>query len=271
MTAPGRLSAPALERLLDLLSERDREILGSLKKVRVLTGGQLERLHFADLSPASLSRTRRRVLARLVALGLVATLERRVGGVRAGSAGLVYALNASGQRAVSLLAPETADGVRARRPWTPGELFLRHGLDVSEMFVLLRERERAGELELAGFSTEPDCWHSNGMGGVIKPDGYVVLRAIGREVEDCWWVEVDRATVSLTTLRSKLLAYVDFAITGQLGPDGVTPRVLVTVPHERRLEQVREVVAALPEPAGQLIWVEGFEGAVGRLIQILLE
>jgi hypothetical protein len=261
-----RLRQAGIERLADQLSDRDRAIIRDLARVRVLTGSQLSRLHFTDLSPSSRDRTRRRVLARLVDLGIVTTLARRTGGARAGSAGLVFALDSAGQRLLPLLGDGDQPS-RTRRPWTPGALFLAHTLDVSELYVGLREAERTAALELGRFAVEAAAWHPTGFGGVIKADAYMVLRA--GEVEDTWWAEVDRATESLPTLRGKLLAYVDFANTGQLGPDGVVPRVLVTAPHEKRLTAIQELITSLPEPAAALIQATLFSQAITHLLEVL--
>jgi hypothetical protein len=268
MTA-RRLRQAVVEQLVDRLGDRDRAIVLGLARLRVLTGQHLTRLHFADLSTATRDRTRRRVLGRLASLGIVTTLERRIGGVRAGSAGLVYALDVAGQRILPLLGAETAvdSTSRARHPWTPGVLFLGHSLAVSELYVQLKEEERAGTFNLAQFRTEAASWHPNGFGGLIKPDASVLLQ--DAEEEASVWIEVDRATESLPTLRRKLLAYVDFANAGQLGPDDVTPMVLVAVPHERRLLAVSGLIRDLPEPAAKLIQVALFDEATHLLVDTL--
>jgi hypothetical protein len=213
------------------------------------------------------------VLARLADLDLVTQLERTVGGVRAGSSGHVYALGVIGQRALVLLNGDADSGAgsasRARRPWTPGQLFLQHTLAIAELYVQLVERHRAGQLVLSRFAAEPAAWWPDGSGGLLKPDASVCV-ALG-EVEDSWFVEVDRATESPETLRRKLLRYVDFARTGQLGPDGVTPRVLVTVPHERRLQEVHAILGRLPAPADQLFAATRFNSAAGHLVEVLRE
>ncbi len=49
----------------------------------------------------SAARIARRVLARLTELGVLARLERRIGGLRAGSSGYVYYLGPAGQRLVA--------------------------------------------------------------------------------------------------------------------------------------------------------------------------
>lgn len=237
--------------LIDQISPRDIAILQDLARVRVLTGRQLERLHFHDLAAPNRDRARRRVLNRLISLSVITTLERSIGGVRAGSAGLVYTLDAAGQRLLRLLDRQGNESVR--RPWTPGTLFLSHTLDVAELYVCLREAERAGQLELSGFSAEPACWQRTASLGTIKPDGYALLAA--GEIEDAWWLEVDRGTESPGTLRRKLNLYLLAAQAGVTGPDGILPRVMVTVPNERRLTIVRSITDSLGASALRLISV----------------
>lgn len=257
--------------VVDALSDRDKVILLDLARVRVLSGGQLTRLHFSELTAGNRERARRRVLERLVERRFVATLERRtIGGVRAGSSSLIYTLGTAGQRTLPLLGADmyaSSPAGRVRTPWTPGSLFLAHSLDITELYVRLREHERASDLGLAHYVVEHAASHSDGRGGVIKPDAYARLHH--GEIEDCWWVEVDRATESIPTLRRKLLSYIQFARSGQAGPDGITPRVLVTVPHDHRLNAVRDLVAALPGPAAELITATLHDQAVSLMINIL--
>ncbi len=175
MTA-ARHSLAKIEWLVDQLGGRDRAILLDLGRVRVLTGAQLTRLHFHDLAATSRDRTRRGVLARLASHELVAPLERVIGGVRAGSSGLVCALGVAGQRALPLLEAEAdATGVpaRARRPWTPGQSFLKHTLAISEVYVQLVETQRARQLTLVRFEAEAGAWWPDGAGGLLKPDASV--------------------------------------------------------------------------------------------------
>ena len=252
------------------LSPRDQAILFDLARVRVLSGAQLTRLHFAALTLESRERTRRRVLARLVELHVAVALDRTIGGARAGSAGHVYSLGIAAQRVLPLLdGGAYADGLmgRTRAPATPGSLFLTHALAVAELYVRLREHERAGKLTLAHFAAESGAWWPDGRGGAIKPDAYGCVRR--GDVEDCWWIEVDRATESLPTLKRKLTAYADFARTRQTGPDDVVPRVIVTVPHDRRLADVRDLVGGLSAPGPEMILPVPHERAVPTVIDIL--
>lgn len=249
-----RLTARVLAAMREELSERDWRVLQALGRVRVLSGAQAERLLFADVAAVSRGRTRRRVLGRLVALGLVATLERRIGGVRAGSAGLVYVLSGAGQR---LLDPSGAIGAgpRPRTPTTPGPLFLAHALAISETYVRLVETARDTRgVTLPLFAVESDArWDTRETGEVLRPDALVVL-ARGA-VEDVWWLEVDRGTESLPRLKRLLDRYVRFAQAGRPGPRGVIPRVLFSVTSDAREDALRRLVERGPDLGRQLFVV----------------
>jgi len=77
------------------------------------------------------------------------------------------------------------------------------------------------------------------------------------------------ATEAVPTLRGKFLAYTDFANRGQLGPSGVVPRVLVTMPSEYRQQVMSRVVGGLPSPADQLVFVILHEAAVDTVTTAL--
>ncbi|WP_196804046.1 replication-relaxation family protein [Marmoricola sp. URHB0036] len=245
----------------DDLSPRDRAILRDLARVRLLTGAQLERLHFSGLTTGNArGSARRRSLGRLGRAGLVTTLPRRVGGVHAGSAGLIYTLDARAHRERPLWDPESigTDMARVRRPWAIGWMFIEHTLDVAEFYVRAREAEWAATLHLIGYDAEPASWFSAGN-LTIKPDAYLAIEAAGWERH--WWLEVDRATESLPTIRRKLSRYLALFQQGSPGPAGVLPQVLVTAPVDRRVEQLRDIVTALAAPEG-FITVSTFARAV---------
>jgi hypothetical protein len=263
-----RVTGAAVQRIAAGLSERDRAILADVARVRVLTGRQVERLHFVDLQGSHRDRTRRRVLERLASLQLLAPLERRIGGVRAGSAGLVFALGPAGQRLQALEAD--SDPGRTRRPGTPTVRFMIHNLAVAELYVGLVEASRTGALTLVDYRAEPASWWRNGDGEWIRPDAFTVVSS--GDVEDSWAIEVDQATESLPTLRRKLAAYLDLVTQEERGPDGgPLPRVLVTVPDERRLSTVRELVRSLPDPAEHLFATTTHSQAIKLVAQALKE
>ncbi|SPX87804.1 replication-relaxation family protein [Mycobacteroides abscessus] len=247
--------------LLALLPSRDQQVLSDLLRVRLLTGAQIERLHFdtGDGTVASRGSRRRRTMNRLTELGLVTTLDRRIGGERAGSAGLVYALDAKGKR---LAHDGNAATDRVRRPWPVGLSFVKHTLAVSELYVQLSETARAGRIALVDFLAEPASWHSTAY-GLLKPDAFAVWQQSGWE--EHLWFEVDRGTESVPTVRRQLERYLDAVAAGDSGARGVLPRVMVTVPTRRRQALIQREIHSLPSPAADYFSVELFDMAIAKL------
>jgi hypothetical protein len=142
-----------------------------------------------------------------------------------------------------------------------------HIVAVSELYVQLVEAQRVGRLILRQFITEPAAWWPNGHGGWLKPDAF--LATSNGQVDQLWWVEVDRATESLPTIARKLRAYLDFVNRGGIGPRGGIPRVLVSVPSEARRSAVARLVAGLPSPADELFVVVVQDEVVVRMVAAL--
>jgi hypothetical protein len=236
-----RLSWPGPE-----LSERDWAVLDDLARVRLLTGRHVERLHLRDGSPLTQARRTRSLLQRLNDMGLVVRLERRIGGLHAGSAGFVYGLAPLGQRLTTERGP--AGGRRLRRPWEPSRYFVDHILAVSELYVQLRELERAGRFELLRFDAEPACWRTwTGLSGerlVLKPDAYLMIAT--RDFEYASFVEVNRSTESLNVIRRKAQTYVTYYQSGaEQHAHGVFPRVVWLPDIEQRREHLVDGLARL--------------------------
>jgi hypothetical protein len=228
------------------LSQRDWEVLRLVARFRVMSGAQLARLLWPHGELGTRARLARRGLARLAALEVLERLPRRVGGVRAGSEGLVFALGRGGQR---LLAREQRSGRRVRRAYAPGARYLAHALGVCELYVALIEAQRGGLTELLAFDPEPACWRRYpgpyGAGFVAKPDAYVRL-GVG-EYELSWFVEVDMATEAQTTLAHKARRYVDLYRAGvEQSTRGVFPRVAWIAPDTARVEVIRAALGRLP-------------------------
>lgn len=264
------INAGYLDVLLSRLSERDWRIVADVWRCRVLSGDQITRLHFFNISELTRQRTRRVVLARLVEWGVLVPLSRRIGGVRGGSSGSVFTLDIAGQRLVRVRWPDAVrEEQRARRPWTPGTLFVSHALAVSETYVSLVETSRTAGFTLEAYDTEPLAWWPNGHGGYLKPDAY--LRLSTQRLTVHWWLEVDRATESLPTIKRKLTTYLDFVRRGQLGPRGIIPRVMLSVPDEQRRNGVQAVINRLPPPATELFTVAAFDDTTRQLTAIITE
>lgn len=264
---PSKRRQGQLERVAEELSERDWAVLGDLGRVRLLTGRHVQRLHVNVGSPLTQARRSRSLLQRLYDEDLVLRLERRVGGIRAGSAGFAYALSARGQRLITGQGP--AGGRRLRRPWEPSSAFAGHVLAVSELYVQLREAERVEpKLELVDFQAEPAAWRWwHGLSGepfVLKPDAFIVV-AEG-DSEHFTFLELDRSTESLRVIRRKALTYVNYWQSGtEQTRQGVFPRVLFVVPDEHRQARVIDTLSQLEAEVWQLFQVVTSDGAVAAI------
>lgn len=233
-------TAERLARLEDSLSDLDRQIISDVDRLGVVTGCQIRELHFDD--SASARRTCRMRLNALVASRVLHRLGRRIGGVRAGSEGFVYGLDVAGWR---LADPERS---RWRRRRTPGETHLAHALQVSELYVTLREAERSGEVELVAFDAEPRCWRPyHGPGGgrlTLRPDAYVVVRS--GAYEDHFFLECDRGTEWAPRIAEKAKAYDRYFQSGrEQAASGVFPLVLWITPDEARKVAVARALASM--------------------------
>lgn len=220
------------------LSERDIAIVSSVGEHRFLTARHLEHLHFDDhATTESGARVCRRVLARLTRDRLLVRLDRRVGGVRAGSASYVYALGAAGGRLIN--------GER-HRVTEPSILFLDHTLAIADIHVELVKATRAGQLQLVEVEVEPKCWRRySGSGGsreIVRPDLYVVTAS--GEFEDCWFVEVDRGTESPAALSRKCRAYELYRRSGnEQKARGTFPLVAWVAPNEARARRIELLIS----------------------------
>ncbi|MEQ3551776.1 replication-relaxation family protein [Pseudonocardia nematodicida] len=261
-TVPLRRSGnprPARARTLARhLTDRDRQILRSLADFRLMTGQQLGQLHVDGQTPATAARRRRSVLQRLADCGAIQRLERRIGGIRAGSDGQLFALTPLGLTALRLHDPEVPNHrVRLIGDTAPG--FQDHLLAITELYVQLREADDGHHIELLDFQTEPAAWRRfTGPAGEtipLKPDAYLSL-GLG-ELEQRSFVEVDLATESLNVVARKCRRYLEYWQTGtEQAAHGVFPRVWWLVPHTRRELRLRELVAGFA-PIEQALFAVG--------------
>jgi hypothetical protein len=248
------------------LSRRERAAISVLLEMRFLSTAQLERWVFDGATPLARARASRRSIAKLVELGLVRRLERRIGGARAGSAGHINLLTALGLRLAAAhgwITPE-----QARRTREPGTQFVRHQLAIAEAHLRVLEAGARGELELLARQAEPAAWReftTRGRGQVtLKPDACFAIGPGARSTH--WFVEVDRATVGGSTLDRKLSTYVDFSHSGQaLLARGVAVKVLWLVPDTHRLDQLQQAFGRIPAAARNLFRVAIFDELIAVL------
>jgi hypothetical protein len=239
--SPRRTSARQLAAIQQALSEQSTAVLKSIRQMHFMTTRQVERMHFHDGSrtPLAAARATRRCLERLHEIGLIERLQRRVGGVRAGSASYVVTLSPVGARFFS-------DSVR-RRSREPSLLHLDHVLAVTELVVQLKEVERAGAIEILRSEVEPTCWRpfvaAHGARGLLKPD--LRIAVVSEDVERHWFVEIDRGSEHAPVIRRKMQTYLDAWRAG-IEQDGTPfPQVLWVVPDDRRGDAIERALSAL--------------------------
>jgi Replication-relaxation len=248
---PERLGRRGLVRLSDTLSQRDRQVLSVVAAHRFLTTRQIEAFCFTDhVSALAAARGCRRVLARLHELRVLNRLERRIGGVRAGSASFVWTVGPVGDRLL-----RDGSGQPRRRWHEPSATFLDHALAVADTHLRLRRAAGQGAFDLVGVDLEPACWRSylNGAGGseTLRPDLYVVTASDA--YEHCWFIEVDRGSESLPRLLSKCGQYEAYRRSGrEQQRTGTFPLVLWVFPDERRAAKLQRAIATAPRLDPQL-------------------
>jgi hypothetical protein len=257
--------------VIERLSARDLAILESLQVMRLMSGEQLGRLHVEGDHPATHARKTRAALQRLTTLELVVRLRRRIGGMRAGSNGLIYGLSGLGQAVLEL---GQDDSRRHRRMSETKPAFQNHTLAVAETYVQLVERARTGRAELLDFASEPQCWRRfSGMAGQIitlKPDAFVRLGVSGYEVSA--FLEMDLDSESLPTISRKLGVYVAYWRSGtEQHRHGVMPKTWWLVPNAARLAAIRRTIQRLPAEARELFAVCLIAEAADQLTHVPAE
>jgi hypothetical protein len=259
------VSARGVAQTRERLSERDLAIIRQVAMLRLMSARQIQAIHFPDdehENGAAATRARQRVLARLVRERLLMPLERRIGGVRAGSAGLVLALGPIGQRVL------TTDG-RRRRSYEPTLRFVDHTLAIAQLMVDVTVASRKRRLDLLNAQAEPSSWREfMGSGGrcLLRPDAFLALGVGAYELR--WFIEIDRASESLPVVVRKCRLYADYYQSGreQAAHGGVFPRVCWVVPDAKRAERLRESIARDRQLPEQLFVVTTSEQALAILI-----
>ena len=233
-----------LEALAHTLSERDKSAIFSLQKCRYLLTGHIRRLHFTDnANPTAALRATNRAMQKLKDFGLVEFLERRIGGVRAGSGSYVWTLTESG---VNLLHLNDTDYAHRKRSFEPSLNFLKHTLEVNETYIQLMEICQRNHLELLKTELEPECWRGytgeDGKPASMKPDMFAVTGS--GDFEDSWFIEVDMNTESPSVVLEKCRRYAYYCKTGvEQKQHGVFPLVVWLVYSVNRKNKLLQYIA----------------------------
>jgi hypothetical protein len=250
--ASSRVGRRQLARLAEALTARDQHLVGFLDRYRFATTGQLARLYATAFNgPNSALRQTNRQLAKLEQHGLLRRLERRVGGVRAGSSSSIWTLTTAGRKVAGAHQVASLGAVARARAVEPSLAFLDHTLAVTELAVRLIELTHNGRLDSVAVTPEPACWRRYvGRAGQpvwLKPDlDAITITTDG--FEDHWFIEVDRATENPARIIAKCRQYQDYRTTGREQHDtGLFPAVLWVTPDVRRRNQLAERLADEPD------------------------
>jgi hypothetical protein len=235
---------------LERLSERDLQILDHLEWFRMLTTRQLQRLHFqvsesagdgGHASDGAATKATTRAMNRLLEHQVVAILDHRRGGHRAGSRGLIWQLAPKGSR----IQQERLGRGTAHRYVEPGAMFIEHILGVADLAITVFEAQRHGLLEVLDIEAEPTNWRTflgpHMKTVTVKPD--LTLVTASGSFEEHWFIEYDRASEHLPKVIGKCRTYVAYAATGAEQTErGVFPRVLWVVPDEHRQAAIQRAI-----------------------------
>lgn len=260
MSAPERRAADT--KLALQLTARDYAIMDTVAQLHFVSGPQLARRHFVGGAPANEARLARHALLRLTSLDVLARLPRTIGGPHFGSTGYAYCLGLAGQRLAMQRGRQPWR--RARRPRTPGTLFLRHSLLIAELHVRLSEATRAGQVEVLRLEAEPACWRTGDHGLRLKPDSYARL-GIGA-YEDHYFIEVDRGTEGSRTIERQLERYAAYHGSGrEQRTHGVFPKTLWLTETAERQTVIAACINRLSPTARELFHVALFTDALAVL------
>jgi hypothetical protein len=250
----GRVGAVALDRLNRLLPTRDRHVLERVREHRYLSTHQIQEFVFTThQTQESAARTTRSVLLRLERSLLLRPLERRIGGVRAGSSAQLWQLTPAAAR---LLLDEGS----TYRTHEPSPRFLGHCLAVADVHLALRRLTSDDDITDVGVSIEPTSWRRySGSGGEsrwLQPDLAAVVST--NHYDDRWFIEVDLGTESLPTLLRKCGQYEAYRASGiEQEASGGFPLVLWVFTKPQRAEQLARSVLRSPRLTPQLFRYAG--------------
>lgn len=240
-----------LDQIDDCLSARDRQVLADIDQFHFLTGHHVRLLRYRDHTTTTAgARAARRTLNRLVALRVLGTLPRRVGGIRAGSSGLVYFVDVAGDRLL-----RRSDGNRPRRRIVePSARFVDHTLAIADVVTTAIEASDQSDNVIAGYQCEPAAWRRYpGLGGgtvTLKPDLYIeTAPADDNDLVSAHFVEIDLGGESIPTLLRKCRAYEQYRRSGsEQAAFGSFPQVHWSLTHrdpdraDRRRQQLRAAI-----------------------------
>lgn len=244
------------------LMERDVEILKTVHDFRLMRGDQIQALFFGSQSTASYR------LSRLYQHGF---LNRHflptLGGLASSPA--LYTLDKRGVDVLRKVLDCGPEGIR--KPLSSNELsplFLEHLLQINDVrvAVMVAAREQGYTLEqwIDDYQLKADydrvviqTTRGRKRSVSLIPDGYGVLKV--PQGRACFFLELDRGTMTNARFRDKVLAYKAYIASGQYEKRYGTRslRVLTVTSGPKRLENLKE--AAEKVQGGRVFWFTTLE------------
>lgn len=216
------------------LTKRDYEVLSLLNRCRYATTKQLVELYFRENKPKTATRRANLLTKKLTNLGLIHHLNRRIGGVRAGSGSYVWHITHKGIKELREVEPSVK--LKLKNRYEPSQNHLKHQLFVAQLFVELTALHLDGKILLETFFFEPKCWRSFATlfsHFTLKPDAFA--RVTIENFEDTYFFEADNATEHLGRVISKCKQYIAYFNTGiEQRENNIFPLVVWIVPDEKR-------------------------------------
>ncbi|MGU7929912.1 replication-relaxation family protein [Streptococcus suis] len=249
------------------LTKRDYEVLSLLNRCRYATTKQLVELYFRENKPKTATRRANLLTKKLSNLELIHHLNRRIGGVRAGSGSYIWYLTHKGMKVLREIEPSVK--LKLKNRYEPTRNHLKHQLFVTQLFVELYKLHSERMLFLEDFSFEPKCWRSFATlfsSFILKPDAFAKL-IIG-DFEDAYFFEVDNATEHIGRVIAKCKQYIAYFNTGiEQRENEVFPLVVWIVPDEKRklaiLNRIKEDLDAYWE-LFEVVTLDEFSGFIQR-------
>jgi len=229
-------------------TSRDADIIQAVDQFGQLTSGHIWHCHFDNTNKNSMDR----VLKRLVALKLLARVERRlVGGNGGGSGQYVYQLGAAGHEYLD-----------KRGKYVPSHRTVKqHMLEIADAYGEFVTAEESGNIRILNYLTEPNT-HMDIAGAKVRPDLFMEYELVGKGEGRSLWLEIDRGHESLPVISEMVKRYVHvFKYATKRDVERV-PAVVFLVPDDRRKRSIESVIRREAEEFEDFLNVHLAEGFI---------
>ena len=220
------------------LLRRDADVLTGVAGFGALTTAQVRALYFHELKSDSPCTT---ALRRLVAAGMLAKVTIRFPLKDRGAPMSCFQIGPNGWKSFY------------STRFTPirDQMKLMHTLAVADVYIATKQQERAGEIDILDYATEPDSWLMLG-GNDLRPDLYLDLGLRKRGERVVHWIEVDLSTERRRHIGEKLERYRRaYGASAEFKGDQY-PQVIFLATTPERVRELRTAVTQTRLPDGMV-------------------